>query len=527
MEKTFLFYDVETSGLSAYFDQILTFAAIRTDMELKEIERYSIKIRMRSDIVPSPGAFITHRLTPEELESGICEYDAALQIHEIMNTSGTVSLGYNTLGFDDEFLRFAFYRNLLEPYTHQYANGCSRMDILPITTLYRIFKPDIMKWPEINGKPTLKLELISNLNQLVQSGRAHDAMTDVEATLALARILKSEEEMWNYCIGFFDKKEDRNRMEKLPLSFRVAGEHYRVGLMVSLKFGKDLMYMAPVVGIGDSISYGNQSLWLRLDKDILPDSPPLKLDEHFPIRKKYGEQGLLLPPYDRFWDSLPPAQKQMQQASISKNMERVNRSRADVDMFQQIVDYHRNYKYPFVPDIDIDASLYQDPFFSLSEKKEAARFHKAPLGEKVKMAEETLSPRVRTLACRILFRNFSPSMLSASILSERNSYMAKVIHGDKKDHPGILGFKNDFRLTPSKALEEISALNGSIPVNGDLNEESSARCGSYKKDNDNNVKADNENGDNKVLKQKKRVLDNEQINILSLMEKYLSGFLIT
>ena len=113
--KSFLFYDVETSGLNPAFDQILTFACIRTDLSLKEISRELITIQLRRDIVPSPAAFLTHCLTPDELAMGVCEYAAAIQIHQLFNTPGTISIGYNSLGFDDEFLRFLFYRNLLDP----------------------------------------------------------------------------------------------------------------------------------------------------------------------------------------------------------------------------------------------------------------------------------------------------------------------------------------------------------------------------------------------------------------------------
>ena len=137
--KTYLFYDIETSGLNHAFDQILTFACIRCDLNLNEIDRQTITIRLRKDIVPSPGAFLTHGLTPDELKLGISEYKAALKIYKILNRPGTISLGYNSLGFDDEFLRFTFYRNLLDPYTHQYSNGCCRMDVMPITVIFRVF----------------------------------------------------------------------------------------------------------------------------------------------------------------------------------------------------------------------------------------------------------------------------------------------------------------------------------------------------------------------------------------------------
>ncbi|MFN2436937.1 MAG: exodeoxyribonuclease I, partial [Desulfotignum sp.] len=138
---------------------MLTFAGIRTDSRLREIDRTSLTLRLRNDVIPSPEAVITHCLTPDDLSGGLCEYQAAQKLHELFNTPGTISLGYNSLGFDDEFLRFLFYRNLLDPYTHQYANGCSRGDILPVTALFHRFcDPPVIQWPRLEDKKsTLKL----------------------------------------------------------------------------------------------------------------------------------------------------------------------------------------------------------------------------------------------------------------------------------------------------------------------------------------------------------------------------------
>ena len=127
--KTYLFYDTETSGLNQCFDQILQFAAIRTDMQLNELERHHFFIQLNSDVIPSPQALITHQIPLDQLLHGEKEIIAIKKIHELVNTPNTISVGYNSLEFDDEFLRFSFYRNLLPPYTHQYANNCGRMDI--------------------------------------------------------------------------------------------------------------------------------------------------------------------------------------------------------------------------------------------------------------------------------------------------------------------------------------------------------------------------------------------------------------
>ena len=446
--KTFLFYDIETSGLSSVFDQVLTFAAIRTDMALKEIDRYEIAVSLRRDIVPSPGAFLTHRLSPGELESGLCEYEAMGLIHKIINEPGTISIGYNTLGFDDEFLRFAFYRNFLDPYSHQYANGCCRMDLLPVATLYRIFKPGQMRWPISQGKPSMKLELISQENNLVQSGRAHDAMTDVKATLGLARSLAREKNMWSYCLDFFDKEKDRARIEAVDEVFQSIFGRHKLCVMVSVSFGGEIMYMAPVVSIGYSAAYTNQSLWLRLDRE---EVVPFGLDPKkgpFVIRKRHGEAKIVLPPLERFWNRLTLSQKEQSE----KNLLLIRKSPEE---FQKLVFYHRDFKYPFIPDLDVDASLYQTGFFSKHEKADMVIFHGSSHDKKMALCEKMGSTRLQALARRIVIRNF-PEIATASAMAEHKKYLGRIRSSLLTDP--IKGYKNDVKLTCDIALEEISSI---------------------------------------------------------------------
>ena len=184
----------------------------------------------------SSAAVLTNRISVTEFSEGLCEYEASEQIHRLMNQPGTTSIGYNTMGFDDEFMRFSFHRNLLPPYTHQYKNGCSRMDLFPIAVIYQLYKKDVLTWPEIDGKLSLKLEHLNSANRLA-SGQAHDAMVDVAATVELARRFNKEEKMWRYLEGYFDKETDAYRLEQLPIALKsAAGDHCR-GLLVSGEYG--------------------------------------------------------------------------------------------------------------------------------------------------------------------------------------------------------------------------------------------------------------------------------------------------
>ncbi len=260
--NSYLFYDIETTGLNKAFDQVLQFAAIRTDMKLQEIARYHLEVKLRPDMIPSPQAILTHRISIAQSMQGLGEFEAITQIHQLMNQPGTISLGYNTLMFDDELLRFCFHRNLLPPYTHQYKQGCRRMDMLPITNMYYLYKKEILTWPEIEGKPSLRLEHLNAANQLA-AGRAHDALVDVEATVELARRFYTESQMWHYVTGYFDKETDRKRIEEIPVNFHSIACSNRIGLIVSNEFGSANQYQIPVLFIGNSIPYKNQTLWLR------------------------------------------------------------------------------------------------------------------------------------------------------------------------------------------------------------------------------------------------------------------------
>lgn len=452
--KTFLFYDIETSGLNPAFDQILTFAFIRTDLGLREIDRQTITIRLRRDIVPSPRAFLTHGLTPLELEKGICEYEAALQIHRILNTPDTISLGYNSLGFDDEFLRFLFYRNLLDPYVHQYGNGCSRMDVLPITVVFKVFYPEGLNWPHIDGKPSLKLDRIASENNFVTSGRAHEAMSDVEALIALSKKLYQQKEIWTYCLDFFNKKRDEVRINSIKEEFNIQNRRFRIGLMLSVSFGANVNFMAPVIHLGESLPYKNQRLWLRLDSADIPGlTKEVDLAETFVIRKRPGDALIVLPALERFWERLPDASRELARENMAK-------IRRDGERFFEFIQHHIAYKYPFIPDMDPDASLYQEGFFSTDEKKQSVQFHKALAGlNPYHGGQDALSrirsPRIKKMAGRILARNFADQSGPAEP-AEYRLCLEKLRSSSEQDP--IVGYRNDTKYTCRQGLQEIKEI---------------------------------------------------------------------
>jgi exodeoxyribonuclease-1 len=448
MTISYLFYDIESTGLSKAFDQVLQFAAIRTDPSLKEIDRHDIKVRLRPDIIPSPLAILTNRIPISDLANGLCEYEATRQIHRLLNEPDTISLGYNTLGFDDEFLRFSFHRNLLPPYTHQYRNGCHRMDLYPIAIIYRLYKRQILSWPEINGKPSLKLEHLGSANRMV-TGQSHEALVDVETTIELTRRFFQEKQMWQYLEGYFDKETDAHRMHELPIACQSAAGDHRKGLMISGEYGSRQNFQIPVISIGESIPYSNQTLWLRMDQPQLRETTPQSIaDTTWIIRKRLGEPAILLPPHDRYWIRIGDERM----ALFEKNLTWLQENQG---IFEQIINYYRTYRYPFIPNLDADASLYQIGFYSRADEKLCRRFQEASLEKKADLIDQFSSPDARTLAGRILCRNY-PAAVFAEYASEFNQYMKRINPPREKD--GLVDYREHRRTTPKGALAEINRL---------------------------------------------------------------------
>ncbi len=434
--STYLFYDIESTGLNKCFDQVLQFAAIRTDLSLNEIDRTEIQVKLNADVIPSPGAVITHRIGIGAMQNGVNEIEAIKKIHALLNTPGTISVGYNTLGFDDEFLRFSFYRNLLPPYTHQFANQCGRMDIYPITVMYYLFKNEVLNWPSLNGKVSLKLDQLIKENDLA-AGQAHNAMVDVEATLALAKKLYREEKMWHYLTGCFDKKTDLKRQAQLEDE----------GIMVVGNLGTDLKFHAPVISLGQHQHYKNQSLWLRLDTEDLQNTTAETIAENtYVIKKRAAEQQILLPPRERFLKHL--SEERLQRSSANKAW-----LQANPNIFQLICDYHQHYKYPDVPNIDPDAALYSIGFPSSREENLFKQFHEAPPQAKETIADQFPNQIRREQAMRILAR-FYPETLSENNEGFYNDFLNAI----RSSEHAPVDYRGKFHLTHKAALQSIATL---------------------------------------------------------------------
>lgn len=205
---TFFWHDYETSGTNSRIDRPLQFAGVRTDAELRLIsEPVNIYCRPCEDVLPQPGAAMVHGITPQAcLEQGLIEADFARTVLGELGRAGTLGAGYNSIKFDDEITRNLLYRNLQSPYDREWRNGNGRWDMFSLVLLAHALRPEGIAWPvRDDGRPSLRLEDLASANRIEQA-RAHDAGSDVLATVGLARVLRrANPKLWEYALGLARK----------------------------------------------------------------------------------------------------------------------------------------------------------------------------------------------------------------------------------------------------------------------------------------------------------------------------------
>lgn len=209
MPASFLFYDLETFGSDPRRTRIAQFAAIRTDADLNEIdEPIDFFVRPADDLLPTPIASLVTGIAPQDaLRDGIPEAEAFARIAEEMSQPETCTLGYNSLRFDDEFIRYGLFRNFYDAYEREWRGGNSRWDLLDVMRLAHALRPEGIVWPQRDdGATSFRLEHLATAND-VRIGDAHEALSDVRALIGMARKLKhAQPRLWDYALRLRDKR---------------------------------------------------------------------------------------------------------------------------------------------------------------------------------------------------------------------------------------------------------------------------------------------------------------------------------
>lgn len=221
-DLTFFWHDYETFGVVPRRDRPAQFAGIRTDAELNEIgEPIELFCQPAPDFLPDPQSCLITGITPQHCQQvGVPEYQFAAAVERALGEPGTVGVGYNSIRFDDEVTRFMFWRNLLDPYAREWQNECGRWDLLDTVRTAYALRPEGIEWPtNEEGKVSFKLENLTQANGLAHEA-AHDALSDVRATIALARLIREKQpRLFDFCLNLRKKDQVLKEIGSEPRAF--------------------------------------------------------------------------------------------------------------------------------------------------------------------------------------------------------------------------------------------------------------------------------------------------------------------
>ncbi|GAB2616550.1 exodeoxyribonuclease I [Novilysobacter erysipheiresistens] len=433
MPASFLFYDLETFGADPRSSRIAQFAAIRTDADLNPVDDpISIFVKPADDLLPSPVATLITGITPQHAQrEGMTEAAAFALIHEEMSRPETCSLGYNSLRFDDEFVRYGFFRNFFDAYEREWRGGNSRWDLLDVFRFAHALRPEGLVWPKReDGTPSFKLEHLAEAND-VREGDAHEALSDVRALIGLARKLKTAQpKLWDYALRLRDKRHAASLLDTVAMT---------PVLNVSQRFPASRLCAAPVIPLARHPHIDNRVIVFDLTQD---PQDLLDLDAEAIAARLYvraadlaeGEQRVALKeihlnrsPALSAWAHLRP--EDFERLGIDPVQAEANAARLRAagpglaEKVRQVFAREREQRV-----VDIDTSLY-DSFIGDGDKRLFPSVRSTP-PEALGMATFAFrDPRLPELLFRYRARNW-PGTLSASERARWDDYRRQRLLGD-------------------------------------------------------------------------------------------------
>jgi exodeoxyribonuclease I len=425
MAASLFFYDLETSGISPRNSRIMQFAGIRTDLHLKPLgEPVNILIKLTDDVVPEPDAIMITGITPQQTRAdGITEAEFLKIFSQDVSTPGTIFMGFNSVRFDDEFMRFLNYRNFYDPYEWQWVDDRSRWDLLDVVRLTRALRPDGMNWPfDTNGKPSNRLELLTSVNNLEHLD-AHDALSDVRATIAVARMIRNKQtKLFDYLLSIRGKKQVAELVNKDQPFIYTSGKY-------SAEFEKTTV----VAKITDHPERQGVTVFdLRFDPDNYTNKTASELAELWRYKKDPSEPRL--PVKSLFFNRCPAiaplgvldeASQKRLKIDLKTIQSNYKKLRAAKDFAQnilaamEILNQEQQTRL-LANELDVDAQLY-DGFFSKQDQTLMRAIRVAEPDDLIGFADQVKDPRLKALLPLYKARNY-PKSLSQEERQEWEQY---------------------------------------------------------------------------------------------------------
>jgi len=390
----------------------MQFAGLRTDMDLKPVgEPFNLLIKLGEDILPDPDAIMITGITPQAtLQDGLTEAEFLELFHKEIAVPDTIFVGYNTVRFDDEFMRFLHYRNFYDAYEWEWQDGKGRWDLLDVVRMTRALRPDGINWPMTeDGKPTNRLELLTKLNDLDHE-HAHDALNDVLASIAVAELIKSKQpKLFDYLLKLRDKKAVKQFLDANPTFIYSSG-----------KYANETEKTAVVRLLHVDDMKGSLVYDLRHDPDEFMALSPEELAERWsytkdpdapkrlPVKTLKFNRCPALSPVGVLKDKAVQERLLVTPDVVNANLAKLSASPdfvANIVKARDLFDEERGERWKGEV-ADADAALYDAGFFGDNDKRLMSAVRTAEPDELSELQSNFHDDRLRTLLPRYKARNY-------------------------------------------------------------------------------------------------------------------------
>ena len=432
MAVSFLWYDLETFGRDPRRTRIAQFAAIRTNEALEEIgEPISLFCQPARDLLPSPEATLITGITPQQAQrDGLPEAAFFARLHDELSQPGTCAVGYNSIRFDDEFIRFGLYRNFYDAYEREWRNGNSRWDLLDVMRLMEALRPEGMEWPvREDGLPSFKLEHLAQANG-TRTGEAHEALSDVRALIGLARKMRTAQpRLWDYALKTRDKKQAASLLDpvvQLPV------------LHISGKYPASRHCAALVLPLARHPRIDSRVIACDLDVDpapLLALSPEEIADRLYTPKADLPEGEVRVPLKEIHSNKCPVLVPlaHLRESDLQRLGIDLPACLANAERLQAAPGLAEKVRRVFASEsaraaADPDAALY-DGFVADADKRLFTRIRSSQPSELGSIADQLKDPRFPELLFRYRARNW-PDSLDATELQRWNDYRQRRLGSD-------------------------------------------------------------------------------------------------
>jgi len=416
---SFVFFDTETTGLRRGFDQIIHFAAVLTDANLNEVARFETRSHLQPHVLPHPLAMHVNGLPIERLTDTNfpSHYSMVGDIHRtLMSWSPAIFVGFNSIRFDEEMLRHALFQSLYPAYLTSNHRNC-RADALSLLMAANAVSPEQLVVPVgEEGQRTFRLHHMASANGVAHT-HAHDAMSDVIATVELCRLVyQRSPELWQRFVRFSNKA--------------TVGDFVEVedGFVLTEFFG-GRAYHAPVVCIAVDPDQANGRICLHLNQDVsqLAAMSDTELQTHLsqkpnPIRRfRVNASPTLTALFD--------APEHMLDGGLIDHIEdQARRVKADAHLRARLLTAYVASREPYPLSPHLEERIYNG-FPGPDDERRMRDFHQASWPDRLAIVQGLEDERLRWFGLRLMYAE-ARGVLPEAIKVEIEHRLADQLAGD-------------------------------------------------------------------------------------------------